>query len=89
MEALSSYLDNSVLRRLTPGGSAFILSDSDTAIEDLSNIALRTPGLEVLEVFYRRSHLPLIGGKAATIERGEALVSWMVLRKRPEGNANP
>jgi len=89
LDVLTQYLEASVRRRLVPGGSAFILSESDGAVEDLANIALRTRGFEVLEVFYRRNHLPLIGGKGATIERGEALVSWMVLRRLTEDHSRP
>ncbi|MDL1872405.1 hypothetical protein FBR05_09375 [Deltaproteobacteria bacterium PRO3] len=79
--ALQDFLNRQIKARLAPEGSAFILADRDEAVEDLANLVLRDRGLELLEVRQRRTHLPLMGGAAVTIEPGEAMVSWLLFRK--------
>ncbi|MFO1464624.1 MAG: hypothetical protein U1F66_12690 [bacterium] len=81
LDTLQSFLKNTLAARLARGGSAFVISERDDAIEDLGNLVLRSPGFELLEVRHRRNHMPLVGGQAATIEPGEAMVSWLVFRK--------
>ena len=79
--ALQDFLNRQVKARLAPDGSAFILADRDEAVEDLANLVLRDRSLELLEVRQRRTHLPLMGGAAVTIEPGEAMVSWLLFRR--------
>ncbi|MCC6273567.1 MAG: hypothetical protein IT572_08885 [Deltaproteobacteria bacterium] len=78
---LQDFLTHQIKARLAPEGSAFILTDRDEAIEDLANLVLRDRGLELLEVRQRRTHLPLMGGNAVSIEPGEAMVSWLLFRR--------
>ncbi|MCC7344191.1 MAG: hypothetical protein IT573_04575 [Deltaproteobacteria bacterium] len=82
--SLQDFLNRQIKARLAPEGSAFILADRDEAIEDLANLVLRDRGIELLEVRQRRTHLPLMGGPAVTIEPGEAMVSWLLFRKLGE-----
>jgi len=79
--ALQDFLNRQIKARLAAEGSAFILADRDEAVEDLANLVLRDRGLELLEVRQRRTHLPLMGGAAVTIEPGEAMVSWLLFRR--------
>lgn len=78
---LQDFLTHQIKARLAPEGSAFILAERDEAIEDLANLVLRDRGLELLEVRQRRTHLPLLGGAAVSIEPGEAMVSWLLFRR--------
>lgn len=82
-ETLQAFLQRQLKDRLAPGGSAFVLADRDEAVEDLANLVLQDPHLELLELRQRRTRLPLMGGAAVTIESGEAMVSWLLFRRLP------
>jgi hypothetical protein len=86
LQSLQGFLGGMINARLKVNGSAFLISERDDAVEDLANLVLRNPNLELLEVRHRRTRLPLLGGVGETIEAGEAMVSWLVYRKLADAN---
>lgn len=92
---LQQFLDDYLNNKLAPRGSGFLLTERDDIVEDLVSLISESSQMYLLDSGRRTVFPPLLGGRAATAEKGEELVSWIVYRKRtpttipPPGDSTP